>query len=82
MPDEPELKEEDPVDAIRGALNRALSVLKRLLGKENEELTEEMQEVRGTSQYPAGEEGASTTTTPAAASQQTDAKEGEGSEGS
>lgn len=45
MPDEPELKEEDPIDAIRGALTRALDTLKKLLGKEEEEIKEEMEEV-------------------------------------
>lgn len=47
MADEPEIKEDDPVEAIRGALNRALASLKKLLGQEEQELQEEMAEVEG-----------------------------------
>ena len=45
MPDEPEKKEQDPVEAIRSALQQAVGFLKGLLGREEEELKEEMQEV-------------------------------------
>lgn len=47
MPDEPEKKEEDPVEAIRNSLTKALGFLKQLLGQEDRELQEEMREVEG-----------------------------------
>jgi Sec-independent protein translocase protein TatA len=47
MPDEPEIEEKDPVSAIREALTRALSSLKKLMGQEEEELQEEMKELEG-----------------------------------
>lgn len=45
MADDSEIKEADPVMAIREALNKALGTLKKLLGQEDEELKEEMEEV-------------------------------------
>ncbi len=44
MADEPEIKEDDPVEAIRAALQRALASLQKLLGKEDQELQEELEE--------------------------------------
>ena len=42
-----ELKEKDPVEAIRESLQKALKSLKRLLGHSDVELKEEMEEVEG-----------------------------------
>ena len=44
-----ETKEQDPVEGIRSALNQAMGFLKRLLGQEEGELKEELEEVEGTS---------------------------------
>ncbi|MCH7951111.1 hypothetical protein IH980_00020 [Patescibacteria group bacterium] len=40
-----EAKEKDPVEVIRSSLNKALGFLKQLLGQEERELKEEMEEV-------------------------------------
>lgn len=45
MPDEPEKKEEDPVEAIRKSLNQALKFLQKLMGQEARELETEMEEI-------------------------------------
>lgn len=55
-----EAKEQDPVVAIRTALNKALGFLKQLLSQEEKELKEEIDEVQGTMQRPVGEGGAPT----------------------
>jgi predicted RecB family endonuclease len=71
MADEPEKKEDDPVAAIKVALTRALGSLKKLLGHEEEELAEEMEEVEGVSQGTSGQVHSSTED----ASQKDDASE-------
>ena len=45
MADDPEMKEDDPVSVIRASLTKALGTLKKLLGQEDKELKEEMDEV-------------------------------------
>jgi hypothetical protein len=48
-----EVKEKDPVEAIRVSLQKALKSLRKLLGHSDVELQEEMEEVEGTMQHPA-----------------------------
>lgn len=71
MPDEPELKETDPVAAIRESLNKALNSLKKLLGQEDEEIKEEMQEVEEGVQAGQGQVGATSDDTHSDTSEKT-----------